>query len=53
MSRHPSYGKSGNSGQKRNVLKRYERIDAMRTSGKWIDGEDKKVTGLPKTKVAK
>ena len=49
MSRHPSYGKSNKGGQKRNVLKRFERVDALRKLGRWKDGEDKKVTGLPKT----
>ena len=49
MSRHPSYGKSSNGGQKRNVFKRFERIDVLRKIGLWKDGEDKKVTGLPKT----
>ena len=49
MSRHRSYGKSGQSGKKRNVLKRFERIDVLRKLGKWKDGENKKVTGLPKT----
>ncbi len=49
MSRHRSYGKSGSSGKKRNVLKRFERIDVLRKLGKWKDGENKKVTGLPKT----
>jgi small basic protein (TIGR04137 family) len=51
MSRHRSYGKSGKSGKKRNVLKRFERIDVLRKLGKWKDGEDKKVTSLPKTPV--
>lgn len=49
MSRHPSYGKSGNKGKKRNVLKRFERIDVLKKTGRWKDGENKKVTGLPKT----
>lgn len=49
MSRHPSYRKSGKSGKKRNVLKRFERVDVLRSLGKWKDGENKKVTGLPKT----
>ncbi len=53
MSRHPSYGKSIKSAKKRNVLKRYERIDVLRSMGKWKDGEDKKVTGLPKTLTSK
>lgn len=49
MSRHQSYGKSSKSGKKRNVLKRFERIDMLRKLGKWKDGKNKKVTGLPKT----
>jgi small basic protein (TIGR04137 family) len=49
MSRHKSYGKSSKSGQKRNVLKRFERIDVLKKIGKWKDG--KKATGLPKTPV--
>lgn len=49
MSRHKSFGKANKGGQKRNVLKRYERIDVLRKLGKWEDSEAKKVTGLPKT----
>jgi small basic protein (TIGR04137 family) len=49
MSRHPSYGKSSSTGQKRNVLKRFERVDVLRQTGRWNDSENKKVTGLPKT----
>ncbi|NGX28563.1 MAG: hypothetical protein K940chlam1_00745 [Candidatus Anoxychlamydiales bacterium] len=49
MSRHPSYGKASKTQQKRNVLKRFERIDVLRKLGKWKDNENKKVTGLPKT----
>ena len=49
MSRHRSYGKSNQRGQKRSVLKRFERIDVLRKMGRWKDGENKKVTGLPKT----
>ena len=51
MSRHPSYGKSTKSGKKRNVLKRFERVDMLRKLGKWKDGVNKKVTNLPKTPV--
>lgn len=51
MSRHPSYGKSSNKEPKRNVLKRFERLDILKKEGKWKAGEDKKVTGLPKTKA--
>jgi len=49
MSQHPSYGKSVGTGKKRNVLKRFERVDVLRKLGRWKDGENKKVTGLPKT----
>lgn len=49
MSRHPSYGKSSKKEKKRSVLKRFERIDMLRKLGKWQDGENKKVTNLPKT----
>lgn len=51
MSRHRSYGKSGKGGKKRNVIKRFERIDVLRSLGRWIDGENKRVTNLPKTPV--
>ena len=51
MTRHRSYGKASKSGKKRNVLKRYERVDVLRQLGKWKDGENKKVTALPKTPV--
>lgn len=52
MSRHPSYGKSGKTAAKRNVLKRFERIDTLKKLGKWKTGENKRVTGLPKTPVS-
>jgi small basic protein (TIGR04137 family) len=52
MTRHGSYGKSNKGAQKRNVLKRFERVDALRKLGRWVDGTNKKVTGLPKTPVA-
>lgn len=52
MSRHKSFGKGGATEQKRNVLKRFERVDALRKQGRWKDGVNKRVTGLPKTKVA-
>jgi len=51
MSRHPSYGKSSKGVKKRNVLKRFERVDALRRLGKWKDGENIRVTNLPKTPV--
>lgn len=49
MSRHPSYGKSTRSVKKRNVLKRFERIEKLRKLGRWKDGQNLIVTGLPKT----
>jgi len=48
MSRHPSYGKASKAEQKRNVLKRFERIDVLKKLGKW-DASKKRVTNLPKT----
>ena len=51
MSRHASYGKAIKSAKKRNVLKRFERIDVLRRLGKWKEGENTRVTGLPKTSV--
>ena len=52
MSRHTSYGKSNKGGKKRNVLKRFERVDMLRKLGRWVDGQNVKVTGLPKTPSA-
>jgi small basic protein (TIGR04137 family) len=51
MSRHPSFGKSGRTATKRNVLKRFERIDVLKKMGRWKEEESKRVTGLPKTPV--
>lgn len=50
MSRHPSYGNPSKSAAKRNVLKRFERVDVLKKLGRW-DNEKKRVTGLPKTPV--
>jgi small basic protein (TIGR04137 family) len=52
MTRHASYGKSNKGGKKRNVLKRFERVDMLRKLGKWVDGQNTKVTNLPKTPSA-
>ena len=49
MSRHSSFGGSGKIKVRRNVLKRFERIDILKTKGKWREGD--KALGLPKTKV--
>ena len=51
MTRHPSYGKSNKGAAKRNVLKRFERIDVLKGLGRWKEGENLRVTGLPKTPV--
>ncbi|MCX6355380.1 MAG: small basic protein [Candidatus Aureabacteria bacterium] len=50
MSRHRSFGRSGKIKAKRNVLKRFERIESLKKGGKWSEGDS--AYGLPKTKVA-
>jgi len=50
MSRHPSFGKSSKNAAKRNVLKRFERVDVLKSLGRWKT-DATKVTGLPKTPV--
>jgi small basic protein (TIGR04137 family) len=52
MSRHPSFGKSTKTAKKRNVLKRFERVDILKKLGRWKEEESKKITGLPKTPVS-
>ena len=52
MTRHNSYGKTSKTAKKRNVLKRFERVEMLRKIGKWVDGKNTRVTGLPKTPVA-
>jgi len=51
MSRHPSFGKSSKGAVKRNVLKRFERIEVLKKLGRWEKDKDNRVTGLPKTPV--
>jgi small basic protein (TIGR04137 family) len=48
MSRHPSFGKGSKIKFKKNVLKRYDRIEQLKKEGKWKAGNS--VYGLPKTK---
>lgn len=48
MSRHRSFGKSVQGKKKRNVLKRFERVEVLKKLGLWTK-ESKRVTGLPKT----
>lgn len=50
MSRHRSYGKSAKVAKKRNVLKRFERVEVLKKLGRWTK-DNKKVTGLPKTPI--
>ncbi|MBN1558054.1 MAG: small basic protein [Lentisphaerae bacterium] len=49
MSQHPSLKSISKIREKRNVLKRYERIDLLRERGKW--DEKDRATGLPKVKT--
>ena len=48
MSQHPSF-KAGAAGaaKKRNVLKRFERVELLKKRGQWKEGN--RVTGLRKT----
>jgi small basic protein (TIGR04137 family) len=48
MAQHPSLKSASKIITKRNVLKRFERIDLLRERGKWQDGD--RGLGLPKTK---
>lgn len=52
MSRHPSFGKSSKTAKKRNVLKRFERIEVLKKLGRWNSANNPRVTGLPKTPVS-
>ena len=48
MAQHPSLRGASALGAKRNVLKRFERVELLKKRGQWKDGE--RVTGLRKTK---
>jgi len=48
MSQHPSLKSSRTVGAKRNVLKRFERIKALKADGRYKKGQSP--LGLPKTK---
>jgi len=48
MSQHPSLRVGGKIRMKRNVLKKFERINVLKAEGRWADGD--KFFGLPKTK---
>ena len=49
MSQHPSLGTDEKSSKHRSVLKRYERVKALKEKEKWKDGDS--VFGLLKLKV--
>ena len=48
MSQHSSLKNSGKIVAKRNVLKRFERVEVLKAAGKWKEGD--RGRGLPKTK---
>ena len=48
MTRHSSYGKTSKSVAKRNVLKRFERVELLKKRGLWKEGD--RIVGLKKTK---
>lgn len=48
MSLHRSLRAAATLGGKRNVLKRYERIEVLKKRGQWKTGD--RITGLRKTK---
>ena len=50
MSQHVSLKSVTKITAKRNVLKRFERVDLLRARGKWKEGN--RGLGLPKTKPA-
>jgi small basic protein (TIGR04137 family) len=47
MSQHPTL-KAAKIKARRNVLKRFERVNVLKQAGRWKEGQ--RVTGLPKTK---
>ena len=49
MSQHRSLRGASTLGAKRNVLKRFERIEILKKRGQWKEGD--RVTGLRKTRV--
>jgi small basic protein (TIGR04137 family) len=48
MSQHRSLRAAATSGAKRNVMKRFERVEILKKRGQWKTGD--RVTGLRKTK---
>lgn len=50
MSQHSSFKAAGRIRVRRNVLKRFERVELLKARGKWKEGD--RGFGLPKTKPA-
>jgi len=48
MSQHPSFKSSNSLQVKRNVLKRFERVEILKRRGEWKEGD--RVVSLRKTK---
>jgi small basic protein (TIGR04137 family) len=48
MSQHSSLKSANKITTRRNVLKRFERVETLKKQGRWKDGQ--RVFGLPKTK---
>lgn len=48
MSQHSSFRNAAANAVKRNVLKRFERVELLKKRGQWKEGD--RVTGLRKTK---
>lgn len=48
MSMHSSLKGAAKIKTKRNVLKRFERVDSLKKDGRWSEGD--RAYGLPKTK---
>ena len=48
MSQHRSLRAAATLGGKRNVLKRYERVEVLKRRGQWKEGD--RITGLRQTK---
>ena len=49
MSQHRSLRAAATLSGKRNVLKRFERVEVLKKQGQWKEGD--RITGLRKTKV--
>ena len=50
MTKHASLKSANKIQARRNVLKRFERVEALKKQGRWKEGQ--RVFGLPKTKAS-